>query len=206
MSRIYYGWWVVGGGFLQLFCATGIFFYAFPIFYEALLRDMAWSRTETAVAFSIAMFVLGITAPVIGSIVHRFGVRVVMISGSILGGIGFLLMSTITAPWQFYIYYGVILAVGISGIQVVPIYTIIERWFVKKRITAMGIASIGIGAGGAVMAPLASLLIARYSWQITYIFAAVLVTLVGTIVGAVITRFPREGEGNTESKQKAVTP
>ena len=201
--KIYYGWWVVGGGFSLLFCATGTFFYAFPIFYEALLRDMAWSRAETAVAFSIAMFVLGITGPVIGSIIHKFGVRVVMISGSILAGIGFFLMSTITAPWQFYIYYGVILAVGISGIQAVPIYTIIERWFVKKRITAMGIASTGIGVGGAVMAPLASLLISRYSWQITYIFAAVLVTLVGTVVAATIMRFPREGEVYIESEQKA---
>ena len=203
MSKIYYGWWVVGGGFLQLFCQAGTFFYAFPIFYEALLRDMSWSRAETAVAFSIAMFILGITGPVIGSVIHKLGVRVVMVSGSILAGIGFFLMSTITASWQFYIYYGVILTVGLSGIQVVPIFTIIERWFVKKRSMAMGIASMGIGIGGAIMAPLASLLISRYSWRIAYIFAAVLVTLVGTIVGATIMRFPREGESYTESKQKA---
>ncbi|MFC2032939.1 MFS transporter [Chloroflexota bacterium] len=202
MKKIYYGWWVVGGGFIQLFCQAGTFFYAFPIFYEALLRDMGWSRAETAAAFSVAMFVLGISGPVIGSVIHKIGVRVVMVSGSILAGIGFFLMSTITAPWQFYIYYGVILTVGISGIQVVPIFTVIERWFVRKRSMAMGIASMGVGVSGAVMAPLASFLISRYSWQITYIFAAVLVTLIGTIVSITIMRFPREGEIYTESIQK----
>jgi len=202
MSRIYYGWWVVGGGFILLFCVTGSFFYAFPIFYEALLRDMGWSRAETAAAFSVAMFMLGITGPIIGAVIHKLGVRAVMIWGSLLGGLGFFLMSTITAPWQFYIYYGVILAVGLSGIQVVPIFAIIERWFVKKRSMAMAIASTGIGAGGAVMAPLASLFILKYSWQTTYIFAAIMVTLVGIIVGATVMRFPRDGESDVRSEQK----
>jgi MFS family permease len=203
MSRIYHGWWVVGGGFILLFCVTGSFFYAFPIFYEALLRDMAWSRAETAAAFSVAMFVLGITGPIIGAVIHKLGVRTVMIWGSLLGGLGFFLMSTITAPWQFYIYYGVIITIGLSGIQVVPIFAIIERWFVKKRSMAMAIASSGIGAGGAVLAPLASFFILKYSWQTTYIFTAIMITLVGIIISATIMRFPRDGERDTKNERKA---
>jgi hypothetical protein len=39
----------------------------------------------------------------------------------------------------------VLLAIGISGIQVVPVLTIVERWFSRRRGTALGIVSMGIG-------------------------------------------------------------
>ncbi len=36
MKRIYYGWWVVGGAFLLLFCAIETRFYDFPAFFDEI--------------------------------------------------------------------------------------------------------------------------------------------------------------------------
>ncbi|MFC2033248.1 MFS transporter [Chloroflexota bacterium] len=194
MKNVYYGWWVVGGGFTLLFFATGTYFYSFPIFYEAILADMQWSRAETAAALSISAFVMGLTAPFVAVIIQRMGVRKVMISSSILSGIAFVLLYTVSVPWQLYLYFGVILPVGMAGIQVVSIITVIERWFVKKRGTAIGIVTTGIGAGGAVLAPTAGVLISRFGWQTTYLFWALLITVAGVIISSTVMRFPKQGE------------
>jgi MFS family permease len=194
MRNIYYGWWVVGGGFILLFFATGTYFYSFPVFYEAILSDMQWSRAETAAALSLSSFVMGLIAPFIAVIIQRTGVRKVMISSSILSGIAFLLLYTVSAPWQLFLYFGVILPVGMAGIQVVPIFTVVERWFVKKRGTALGIVTMGIGAGGTVLAPVAGSLISRFGWQTTYLFWALLVTVAGVIISSFVMRFPKRGE------------
>jgi len=202
MRKIFYGWWVLGGAFIILFCAAGTHFYAFPVFFEALLKDMEWSRAETAAALSIGTFIIGVVSPVIGILVSKLGVRLIMIFGSVVAGIGFVLLSTVAEPWQFYVFYGLILSIGIACLELVPNMAAVGSWFVKRRSTALGIATAGIGAGGAVMPPLASWLISMYGWQTSFLFLAAIVTLIGTPISAIIMRIPEEGKASSTEKQE----
>ncbi|MFW6151269.1 MAG: MFS transporter, partial [Chloroflexota bacterium] len=192
MRKVFYGWWVVAGAFALLFCAVGTHFYGFPVFYEAMVSDMGWSRGETAAALSIGIFVLGGSSPLIGGLIRKVGQRPVMVGGSILAGTGFVLLSTVEHLWQFYLYYGVVLSAGIAGMYLIPTMSAVERWFEQKRSTALGIATAGIGAGGAIMAPLASVLIEHYSWQTAFLVLAVIVVSIGVPVGAIVMRTPEE--------------
>ncbi len=143
------------------------------------LRDMGWSRTQTAATFSIGIFVVGALGPAIGILIRKIGIKVVMIFGSIVAGVGFLLLSTVSELWQFYIFYGIILSIGIACIHLVPNMMAVESYFVENRSTALGIATAGIGTGGAVMAPLAGWLISMYSWRVAFLFLAAIVSMIG---------------------------
>jgi len=202
MKKIFYGWWVVGGAFLLLFCADGTYFYAFPVFFEAMLKDMEWSRAETAAALSIGIFVLGAISPLIGILVSKIGIRLITILGSVVAGIGFILLSTVTEPWQFYLYYGLILSLGIACIDLVPNMAAVGSWFVKRRSMALGIATAGIGAGGAVLPPLANWLISMYGWQTSFLFLAALTTLIGVPISAIIMRTREEKKSISGEKQE----
>ncbi len=97
-----------------------------------------------------------------------------------------------TSLTQFYIFYGLILCTGIGCITLVSNLTAVESWFIEKRSTALGIATTGIGTGGAVMAPLSSRLISTYGWQNTFLFLSILVGVVGVAIGAIVMRSPEE--------------
>lgn len=201
MKKVYYGWWVVGGSFLLFFCTAGTYFYTFPIFFDAILRDMGWPRTQVAGAMSLGMFVTALMSPLIGAMVGRVGVRPLMIFGSLLSGVGFALLSRVSEPWHLYLYYGILASVGISGIQLVPNFTIIGKWFYRRRSTALGVAAAGIGVGGAVMAPLFSGLIAAYGWQKSFFISAVIIAFSGVLVAVTVMRTPEEKKLSIAAEQ-----
>ncbi|MFW6056032.1 MAG: MFS transporter, partial [Chloroflexota bacterium] len=59
----------------------------------------------------------------------------------------------------------------------VPTSAVISYWFKKKRGTAVGLTSAGIGAGGVVMAPVAGYLLESVGWRLTYLSLGVIVCL-----------------------------
>ena len=206
MQKIFFGWWVVGGAFVLLFCSVGTQFYAFPVFFEAIVSDMGWSRAQTAAALSFGTLVAGAIGPIIGILMKKIRLRLIMISGSITASVGFLLLSTVSELWQLYVFYGLVLSIGIACIQLIPNLAAVESWFTQKKSTALGIASAGIGAGGAIMAPLAGWLISRYDWQTAFIFLAAIVTLIGVPISALVMRTREEGKsGLTERQENPAT-
>ncbi|MDD5127809.1 MAG: MFS transporter [Dehalococcoidales bacterium] len=204
MKKIYYGWWVVVGAFLLFFCTSGSYFYSFPVFFDAILRDKAWSRTEVAGAISLGMVVSGSIAPLIGVLIRRMRIWHIMIIGSLIASLGFFLLSTTSEPWHLYVYYGLVVSVGIPGIQLVPNFTLIGHWFFRRRSTALGVAAAGIGVGGVAMAPVASWLITVYGWQKAFLFSAALVGVIGTLVSAFIMRTPVEKGMDTGEEQQGL--
>jgi MFS family permease len=192
MKRIYYGWWVVGGAFLLLFCAVGIQFYAFPVFFEVMVREMGWARTQVALAQTIGTFVAGSMGLLVGGLIHKVGLRPVMVCGTIIAGLGFFLLRTVTEPWQFYLYYGFVFSLGVAGMAAVPSMTAVESWFDRGKSTALGITATGIGVGGIVMPLLAGWLISRYGWQTACVCMAGIVILVGIPISTIIMRTSQE--------------
>jgi MFS family permease len=202
MRRIYYGWWVVGGAFLLLFSGVGTHFYAFPVFFEVMVTDMGWARTQTALAMTIGTLVGGSMGILVGWLVHRIGLRPVMLCGTVVAGLGFFLLRSVAEPWQFYLYYSVMLSVGVAGIGTISNMMAVEAWFDRGKSIALGIATTGIGAGGAVMPLLAGWLISRYDWQTACVFMAGLVVVVGVPTSAIVMRTPRGQELVSQQAQR----
>jgi len=202
-KRIYYGWWVVAGAFLLLFCAAGTHFYAFPVFLDVMVREMGWARTQAALAMTIGTLVTGAMGVFVGVLIHRIGLKPVMVSGAVIAGLGLVLFRTVSEPWQFYICYGVVLSVGVAGIGTVASMTAVETWFDNGKSTALGIASTGIGAGGIVMPLIAGWLISRYDWQTACAFLAGILMLICVPISAFVMR-QRGGRlvGSGEESQK----
>jgi MFS family permease len=202
MKKIYYGWWVVVGAFLLLFCAVGTHFYAFPVFFEVMVREMGWARTQAALAMTIGTFVAGAMGVLVGWLIHKVGLRPVMVCGSIIAALGFLLLRTVAEPWQFYLCYGFIVSIGVAGIGTIPDMTAVEAWFDHGKSTALGIAATGVGAGGVVMPLLVGWLISKYDWQTACLCMAGVLILVGIPVSTIIMRTPQARKVTLEQAQQ----
>ena len=58
-----------------------------------------------------------------------------------LFGLGHLLMFGLGALWQLYLFYGIIIGIGLSSVDVIPLSTT-ARWFIRKRGLMTGIVKL----------------------------------------------------------------
>lgn len=165
--RFFYGWFIVLAAFCIQMIAWGVFI-TFGVFFDSFLNDFGWTRATISGAHSLAFMIMGFASIIVGRMGDRFGPRMVMVGCGFLFGAGYLLMSQISAVWQLYLFYGVIVGIGVSGVDVLLLSTA-ARWFVKKRGMVSGTVKVGTGAGMLIMPIVANQLIASYDWRVSYL-------------------------------------
>lgn len=100
--------------FVTLGLAYG-FWYSYSVFLVAFLREFGWSRSAVAGAFSLLVVVHGLSGPLLGWLVERFGPRTVTASGGVVLAAGLLVGAHIAAVWHLYAAIGVLAALGVSA-------------------------------------------------------------------------------------------
>jgi MFS family permease len=191
-QRLFYGWVVVATAFCVALVAYGVQ-YSFGIFIEPLKADFGWSGALVGGAVSLFMFSRGALAILTGRFTDRYGPRIIVAIGGFFLGLGLILTSQISAAWQLYLFYGLMAGFGLS-VAYAPLVATVSRWFVSKRGLAIGIVVAGIGAGTAVMSPLARYLVATYGWSWTFIILGLLAWVI-VIPGAFWLRRSPEEKG-----------
>src|SRR5690606_29982109 len=140
--------------------------YGLPFFFDFIMQERGWSRAVITSGNAVGRRIL---APLCGffsgSVIDTYGPRRLMVTGGLclfmaLVGSGFS-----SSLEMFYLFY-VFNALGYVFAGPLPAQVLISRWFDKSRGKAMGIAYLGIGAGGAVVPILAASLVNRYDWHV----------------------------------------
>jgi MFS family permease len=174
-SRIFYGWFVVAAAFAVTFVGFGCA-YTFSAFLDALQRDFGASRGSVSLVFSLAGFLYFGLGIVSGPLADRYGSRRLALAGMLLVGLGLVAASAARNLIEVYAAYGLGVGLGV-GCAYVPAVGAVQRWFVRRRGFASGLAVSGIGVGTLVMPPLATLLIEMLGWRGAYLalgaFAAI---------------------------------
>ena len=147
--------------------------YAWSFFQTMLVRQVGWTHTQTAWAFSIAIFSLGVSAAWAGNMLPRLGPRILALTGSILFSGGYLISGLalyLDVIPLFYLGYGVIGGVGIGMGYVTPVATV-AKWFPDRKGLATGIVVMGFGIGGFLLSKgLAPFLIVRTEGALPFVF------------------------------------
>ena len=188
--KIYYGYLVVAASFVIMVIIWAAY-YSFGVFFKPLINEFGWSRASTSGAFSVSSVVMGLVAIAMGKMTDKFGPRIVMSICSAIIGPGFLLMSKIDAVWQLYVFFGLIVGIGMGG-SFVPLMSTVVKWFSEKRSLMTGIVAAGISIGAFVGPPLANRFIIKYGWRASYSVWAAAVFLAVLIVAQFIRRDPAQ--------------
>ena len=140
----------------------------YAVFYVALFQAFGWSRGVTATALSVSVLVEGFSMPVAGSLVDRWGSRKTLVLGGLLLAVGLAFSGTVSSLWQLYLWVGVVTALGLGLMGMVPHVAIIARQFTRRRGLAMGLAWAGGGLGIAALLPVAQFLVDAWGWRLAY--------------------------------------
>ena len=130
--------------------------YAWSFFQIMLVRQLGWTYTDTAIAFGLAIFSLGISAAWAGGALPRLGPRKLALAGSVMFSVGYLVAAFALEHNNlllFYLGYGVIGGAGIGFGYVTPVATV-AKWFPDKKGLATGIVVMGFGVGAFLLSKL----------------------------------------------------
>jgi MFS family permease len=188
-KTIFYGWIIVACVFVILFVTFGSA-YSFSTFFESLQTEFGTSRSSVSFVFAIAGFLYFSLGALSGQIADRFGSRRVIIFGVIVVSISLLLASRVETMWQIYAVYGLGIGIGI-GSAYAPSMGVVQRWFVKRRGLASGIAVTGIGLGTLGMPVFSAALIHWSDWRTAYLAMSILVFTCGVSAAILITDSPQ---------------
>ena len=193
------------GGVVLLGCFLGVVLsapamsaYLAGVFLQPLENEFNWSRAAISLQtlFGVAAFAL--TAPLVGGLVDRVGVRRVALISFLLFAAAQYAMSHLTSSLLFYYALSMMLAVVASGTTPVVFTKVINAWFDKARGLALGITLLGTG----VTATLGPILLTDYvdtnGWRVGY-QALALVILVGTVfIVPLIRDYPQLTDGQEQ--------
>jgi MFS family permease len=188
--RIFHGWFVVAAAFAVTFVGFGCA-YTFSAFVGELQRDFGASRGSVSLVFSLAGFLYFGLGIVSGPLADRFGSRRLAVTGMVLTGLGLMAASAAQSLTEVYAAYGLGVGLGV-GCAYVPAIGAVQRWFVRRRGFASGLAVSGIGVGTLVMPPLASFLIESLGWRGAYLVLGVLAAALGGGLALLIENDPRD--------------
>jgi MFS family permease len=199
--EIFYGYIVTAASFLIMTTAWGAN-RSFGAFLAPMLNEFGWTRAGISGAFTLAMLTIGAMSLVAGKLTDMFGPRtVVMICGLFLG-LGFILVSQARSILQFYIFYGAMTGIGLSGC-LVPLLSSVARWFAKKRALISGILMAGPALGIVMIPPLASILISAYGWRQSYLILGFAVLVIVIFLAMFLKRDPGNTELSIDDREKS---
>jgi len=153
--------------------------------------------------FSLAGFLYFGLGIISGPLADRFGSRPFAVIGMVLLGAGLGLASAAQNLFEVYAAYSLGVGVGM-GCAYVPVIGAVQRWFVRRRGFASGLAVAGIGVGTLVMPPLASLLIGVFGWRGAYLALGGLALVIGVGMALLIENEPRGRGLNPDGDAQAV--
>jgi MFS family permease len=156
--RAFPGRRVVAGCFLVLLVNSGLAFYGLSVYLNAFSKEQDWPLSSISFAITIFFVVGGLFGLVAARLIVQFDVRAVIIAGAFIGGASLAAVGQVTAQWQLYVAYA-FFAVGYALCGLVPMTTVVTRWFHQKRSVALSVASTGLSVGGIVLTPFAKRLI-----------------------------------------------
>jgi len=167
LKNVHYGWVMVAMT-IGILVVHALISYCFGLFLKPMTLEFGWDRGALAAVYSMIVLVTGSLGILSGRLTDRYGPRPIVTIGGLLIGIAFILMSQINSLWQVYLIWGFLTGVGFS-FCLIPVMTIIPRWFVKGRGMVMGIVMTGRGIGGIISPLLAQWLISDYGWRWTFV-------------------------------------
>lgn len=172
------GWTVVMAAFTVLFALTGST-YSFSAFFADLQEYFQASRGAVSQIFAIVLCVFHLVGALSGPLADRWGPRGLSLFGAAAVGAGFVFASLSTVMWELYLSFGLI-GIGI-GFAYVPSIAAVQRWFIRQRGFASGIAVSGIGIGTLIMPLAATQFITWFGWRGAFVILGLLAVFLGGI-------------------------
>jgi MFS family permease len=159
-SRIFYGWYIVAAICLITTITSGLAFYNLSVLLNAFVAERGFPVSLTSAATASFFVSGGFAGVLIGRLIDRVDPRAAIVGSAILGSACLFSVGYLREAWQLFAFH-IVFGFAYGGTGLVPLTTLVTRWFSVKRSFALSIASTGLSLGGIFIAPFVALSIER---------------------------------------------
>lgn len=168
----------------------------FSVFSKPLAAAHHWTSVQIAWGLTIYLFSFSLSGIFFGRLADLYGAKRNMVIGAVVFGLGWVLAGQVNTLSMFYLTYGVIAAAG-SGMMYNPALATVMRWFPDRSGQISGLLLSSAAIGPAIQAPLAAILLQKYSLSTTFavigISFAAIILLVGWMIDTAPVGYKPEG-------------
>ena len=205
--KIFYGWWLSGlAGVIMVLSAVPVF-HGMAVWAPVLKDHFGWSATQVGAALALTRAEGALFGPLEGYTTDRFGTRIMVFVGLLVLSGAFVLFSRtndfhigpmefgglwffVDALLVFYLAF-ILMSLGQGLGGWVPLMTMLNHWFSRRRGTAMGISMACMTAGALLVVPAIAWAIdpeaQRLGWQNTALIIAGVI-FVGALIFPLLIR------------------
>lgn len=163
--------------------------FAIGLTLKPMVEELGWSRGTLGLAVATFLIVSASCMFFSGRLVDRFGARVVLASGLVIAAVGIAAMSLVQTPWQAFLLYGGIFAIGNGVASITPVGVMVSRWFPGRTGFANSLAVSGVGVGQLVMIAALAAVLAQIGWRSVFVWLGIAnIVLVPLVVAAIQSR------------------
>jgi MFS family permease len=135
-------------------------------FLRPLSREFGWNTEQISSALAVRFALFGLMGPFAAILMERYGLRRMVCIALLLIAAGLSLATRMTALWQLFVLWGLVLGIGSGLTALVLGATVATRWFEQRRGLALGILTASSATGQLVFLPLAASLIEHHGWRV----------------------------------------
>jgi len=195
LNNVFYGWWLVAISGFTMSIATVPLFHAMSLWAVALEYQFHWSRTQLGFALAFTRIEGGVMGPIEGYLTDKWGTRRMVLVGLTILGIGFLLFGRVNSLWMFYGAY-MVMALGQGLGSWLPMMTMLNHWFQRRRAMAIGWANVGSRIGALALVPAIAWAVDptedRIGWSMTATIIGVFVIIMAVPLSRLIRNRPQD--------------
>jgi MCP family monocarboxylic acid transporter-like MFS transporter 13 len=196
---MFYGWFMAGLGALLMALCVVPFFGSLPVWNPVLRNTFGWTAGQMSLAYGMTQVQGGFLGPLVGLIIDKAGPRRAVFIGLMILGSGFVLFSQIQELWHLYAVF-LIMSFGASMSGWLPMMTVVNHWFIRRRAMAMALAMEGFALGGVILPLVLAWAIGgadpavseRYGWENCALFIGILMIAAAVPLSRLVRNRPED--------------
>ncbi len=165
----FYGWVIVAGGYCVGLLTSGLMSYTRGIFLVPMGEELAVSRLELSLGFTITTAVAAATAPLAGYLLDRFAVPRLMTLMTIWTALGYFALAMVGGKLGMFMVLGLFFGLATFHLGGPATGKLVVSWFDTRRGLALSLIAMGASTAGVITPPIATALIEFMGWRWTYV-------------------------------------
>ncbi|CAG5134291.1 unnamed protein product [Candidula unifasciata] len=177
--------------------------YSFGVFLSEFVDAFKEPKSKVSLVGSLLCGTYLFAGPVVSAMTNKYGCRPVVIAGSCIATVAFILATFSPNIEIMMLTYGVLGGFGL-GMVYLPSIVSVGYYFEKKRAFATGLAVCGSGLGTFIFPPLSEILLLEFSWKGGLLIIAGII-FHASIFGALMRPLTAAPSARTKKKPRAKT-
>jgi predicted MFS family arabinose efflux permease len=187
---VFHGWWIVAVFAVTQTIGYGSLYYAFAVLLHPVAESLRTSPAVVTGAFTTAILAQAAASVPVGRLLDRYGGRVLMTAGPLLGAAMLAAWSQARSVWQLYpVFAGLGVAMAMTLYEAAT--SVLVSWFdaVRRPRALLGMIVVA-GFASTVFMPLTGWLTERHGWRATLLLLAVLYASAAAPLHLIVVRRP----------------